>query len=780
MQFAILGPVQVRDGDRDLAVTGVLLRRLVARLALDAGIAVGQSELVATLWPADRPTDAVNALQSLVSRMRRLLGDGSLVQQAPGGGYRLDAARTDVDCWRAVEFHAAGRRELAGGHPAAAAATLTAARELFRGEPLADLADVPELAGAVGRFEELRLDVLAELLEAQLALGRAAEILPDLESLAAAELLRERFTGQLMTALAGTGRTAEALAAYERLRRHLADELGVDPSPALQDQHLRLLRGDRLTPAPPPATSRATCARSLTSFVGREAELGRIRQLLDGHRLITIVGPGGVGKTRLPREAAGAWVPLMRDGVWMVELAPVTDAAGVCRRRCWTPWARGRSTTLERLSRTAARRDAPTGCSSCLETADCLLVMDNCEHLIDAVAELVDRILGRCPGVRVLATSREPLGIVGEALAPSRRWPAAAAIARWPMPPTYPAVRLLARPGRRGRPGLRASTADTLAPSSRSCRRLDGLPLAIELAAARLRVLPVAEIASRLSRPVPAAHRRQPHRAAPAPDAAGRRRVELGPAQPPPSGCSPSGSRSSPPARRRERDGGRALDDRLDRRRRPGPARWRWPTSRCCSRRPAPEPRYRMLETIREYGVERLAEHGEVAAARRAHAALLRRAGGRPRAGSARRATSSRRSRMLDAERDNILAALRFLGDAGDARPRHRLAVALGWFWTLRGSTPRRRAGCVRWRHAGRPSPERRACREAMQAVTAASAIAAAAPGPAARRPERSSPSWPDRLVGRPAARPMRDPAAVLRCSPATARRPRQALERGG
>ncbi|TMR94496.1 AfsR/SARP family transcriptional regulator, partial [Nonomuraea basaltis] len=296
MQFGILGPLVVRSsGGSPIAVGGPRPRALLALLLLDAGRMVSVERLIDGQYGDRPPAGAANAIQAQVSRLRRNL-PAQLIE-FHGTGYRLAVDREDVDAHRFERLTREGRRLLAGGHSAGAAAVLKDALDLWRGPAFADLADAPFAGAQAQRLEELRLSAVEDLLEAELALPHATPVAA-LRELVAAHPLRERARGLLMRALHGAGRQAEALTVFDDTRRLLADELGADPSPELAALHLELLRGERhrerVTRVSPPA--------QLTSFVGREAELARIDEL-SGARLVTIVGPGGTGKTRLAIEA---------------------------------------------------------------------------------------------------------------------------------------------------------------------------------------------------------------------------------------------------------------------------------------------------------------------------------------------------------------------------------------------------------------------------------------------------------------------------------------------
>jgi DNA-binding SARP family transcriptional activator len=385
----ILGPLAV-DG---LEVGGGRLRALLARLALDAGRPVTTGALVDAVWDTDLPADQAHSLQSLVSRLRRALGDGGLVAQAPGG-YTLFA---EIDADRFEQLAAEGR---AAADPERAARLLREALALWRGPALADLAEYRFAAAAAARLEDLRLAALADRIEADLALGKGDRLVGELEALTAAQPLHERLAAQHLRALYAAGRQADALAAYERVRVRLSEELGVAPSPELQAAHLAVVRGEA-APASAPSPRRSNLPAPVTSFVGREREIAHIDALLERSRLVTLIGPGGAGKTRLAREAVAGWVDRVADGVWLVELAPVTaegeivpailGALGV-REAAISERPLAARDTLERLVDILAEREA-------------IVVLDNCEHLIAAVAELAETLLAAAPRLRILATA---------------------------------------------------------------------------------------------------------------------------------------------------------------------------------------------------------------------------------------------------------------------------------------------------------------------------------------------------------------------------------------
>lgn len=646
MDVRVLGPLEVAQDGHPVVVGGGRLRALLACLALEAGRPVTTGRLVDALWEEDLPADQVHALQSLVSRLRRALGNGALVAPAPGG-YRLDV---ELDAQRFERLAAEGGAARASGDHERAARLLREALALWRGPALADLTDYRFAAAAAARLDDLRLSALSDRIEADLMLGRGDRLVPELEALVAEHPLHERLAAQLIAALAAAGRQADALAAYERVRALLSDELGVPPGPELQTAHMAVLQAEA---AP---RRRTNLTAPVTSFVGREHEIAQIGSQLERGRLVTLLGPGGAGKTRLAREAMAGWVDRVGDGVWMVELAPVTAEADIVGA------VLGALGLREAVLREGlAPRDGIGRLLDVLADREAILVLDNCEHLIAGAAELAETLLGGCPRLRIVATSREALAIGGESL-----------VAVPPLPPT-PAEELFSDRARAARPDFILDEH-----AVEICRRLDGLPLALELAAARLRTLPPRELAERLD---------------------DRFRLLTG------------GSRTALPRHRTLR----AVVD------------WSWdlldePERRLARRLavfsagatvesasavdetdaldglaalaersllqivPDSSPtRYRMLETLREYGLEKLEEAGELELARTRHAhyfaALAVRA--EP---ELRRADQHRWYALLQDERENVATALRHLSETGDARRALGLAVAMLWFWLLSNS----------------------------------------------------------------------------------------------
>ncbi|MER5311889.1 BTAD domain-containing putative transcriptional regulator [Streptomyces sp. NPDC002773] len=523
MRYSVLGPTLAHTPDgADVPVGGPRVRALLTVLALRAGRTVPVPDLVDEVWHGDQPpADAVAALQALVGRLRKALGRDRVVSAE--GGYRLDAEPGDVDARRFERLAAEGAAALGAGDPARAAALLDEALGLWRGPALADL---PDRDAEAARWEARRLDARRARLDASLALGEASTALPELTALCAAHPLDEPLQALRIRALRDTGRAAEALAAYETVRRAFANRLGTDPSPALRALHAELLSpapattGPALAPKPasgpasgsapewpasgpasgtapapaahpapgplpqPPAPVPGNLRARLTSFVGRDKEIAALQEDLRTARLVTLLGPGGAGKTRLSQEAAERGAEAWPDGVWVAELAPVTDPEAVPDAVLAAVGAR------ETVLRGAGAEELRAGTDPIDRLVEhcagrrMLLLLDNCEHLVAAAAELAETLLARCPGLRVLATSREPLGVPGEMVRPVG-----------PLL-TATALRLLGERGAAVRPGFRVEEDPEAA--AEIVRRLDGLPLAIELAAARLRMLTLRQIAERL------------------------------------------------------------------------------------------------------------------------------------------------------------------------------------------------------------------------------------------------------------------------------------------
>jgi predicted ATPase/DNA-binding SARP family transcriptional activator len=469
LTVAVLGPVEVRRDGEPVPVPGGKTTEVLVRLALDAGRPVRAERFIEDLW-ADAAGTGRNTLQSKVSQLRRALGDPGLVAAA-GGGYLLDVEPANVDALvvhGAAESVTTARR---AGRASAAAEAATEALRLFRGDVLADAGDGDWLQPHRARLEEVRLGLVEDRLAARVAVGSGGDVIGELEGLVEQYPLREGLWSSLITALYRTGRQADALAAYARVRGLLLDQLGVDPGPGLRSLEEQILQQSPALgadPARPVLTGGLGNLPALTSdLVGRADELATLRRQVGEHRLVTVVGSAGVGKTRTAIEVARGLEPA--GGAWLVRLDGVDPSTSIPRVVAETLHVSGGEEMLA---------DRFAG-------AESLLLLDNCEHVVEQVVTLVDRLLDAAPGLTVLATSQVPLGLDGEVvegLEPLGLDDSTALFAGRATQHRHQFV----------------LDEDNAAVVEEVCRALDGLPLAIELAAARVKSLSVQEIARRL------------------------------------------------------------------------------------------------------------------------------------------------------------------------------------------------------------------------------------------------------------------------------------------
>ncbi|MEV6877842.1 BTAD domain-containing putative transcriptional regulator [Amycolatopsis sp. NPDC051128] len=485
MSFRLLGPVTALDGTgAPLMLGGPRRRAVLAALLLERGRSLPVDGLVELLWPGPAPSSAATMVHGAVAALRRTLelGGGPRVLITRDGGYTVEVPAEQVDVTRFEKALAEGRRDLAL-MPGKAARLLAEALTEWRGPALAGVEEAFARAAAQ-RLDELHIEARALLADAELRLGHHRLIVAELETLAAEHPLREDVCALLMLALYRCGRQAEALTAYRRLRTVLADELGVEPEKRLSDLHLAVLRHDpALNPAP---AGIALVPAPLGSFVGRAGDLDRIGALLRAHRLVTLTGPGGVGKTRLAVEIARRQADAEAVAVDLAPLADATLLPGLIAEALGV-----RAEPGQPLIRTVA---------AALAARPTLLVLDNCEHLVAESARLAQLVLAAAAPLRVLATSREPLGVPGEHVHPVRPLSAPSESDTAEQAATSAAVRLFGdRAGAAGS-GF-AVTAANVELISELCRRLDGLPLAIELAAARAATLPLAKLLDHLDEP---------------------------------------------------------------------------------------------------------------------------------------------------------------------------------------------------------------------------------------------------------------------------------------
>ena len=653
-EMRLLGPVQVIRAGREVGLGGPRPRAVLALLVLAAGRVVPADRLVEEVWRGSPPNGAAKTLRSYVSRLRAALVPDAVLA-ARGGGYVLSVGPDAVDAVRFEQLAGAGQAALSRGEAAAASERFREALGLWRGPALAGVGDVEPLAREAARLEELRLTAVEGRIEADIELGRHGEVIGELEGLVGEYPVRERLWRLLVLALYRAERQADALAAYRRARDMLAADLGLEPGEELRRLEQAVLR--QQVPAAPPA-ARHNLPAPLTSFLGRDQDLARVDQLLGQARLVTLTGTGGTGKTRLAVEAGARLAGRFPDGVWLAELAGVADPGLVAAQVMAALGVRqaGDVPVLEALIYR-------------LRSAELLLVLDNCEHLLDACAQLAAGLLRAAPGLRVLATSREPLGIPGEVVYRVRPLD---------LPPEHydvdaaahaPAVQLFLDRGSAARGGTGGGVA-LVAVAERICRALDGLPLAIELAAARLGTLSAAEIETHLADRFRFLAYARPsgdprHRALRAAmdwsydllDAQERRVLgELSVF---------AGTFALPQAAEVCNDGDQQdAPEMID----------RLAGKSLVAAEPAEDgTRYRLLDTVRYYAADRLAEAGGTDVARHRHAAAF-----------LDLAEGERRPEVLARDQDNFRAALEWSLARGD-QSGPRLAQALGEFWIGRG-----------------------------------------------------------------------------------------------
>jgi predicted ATPase/DNA-binding SARP family transcriptional activator len=493
-QFRILGPLEVLVDGVPLDLGGPRHRILLATLLVYAGKVVSADRMIEALWGETPPASAASMLHVRVSELRKALrpaGEAADILTR-GSGYVLRVDGDDIDAERFRRLVVTGRQVGSGGDHESASARLRDALSLWRGPALADVADRPFARAEIARLDALRVQALEDRVEADLAVGRHEELVVELTGLVNEQPLRERLHGQLMLALYRAGRQGEALEAFQAARTVLVERLGIEPGNELQRLQAAILRHDpaldqpRAASAPRLRTS-SVLPTPITTFIGRRHELGEVRDELGNARLVTIVGVGGVGKSRLAVEVARRWVDEHSDGCWVVELAALNQPGLLAQT----------------LAATIGIRESPQHplvglLTDRLAGETALLVLDNCDHLLQEAAELTETLLHSCPRLRILATSRERLGVTGEVLRPLSGLTV-------PLPGTRDvaavrrcdAVALLIERAVVVTPDFQLSDR-TVDAAAQICQRLDGLPLAIELAAARVNAIDVEHIAARL------------------------------------------------------------------------------------------------------------------------------------------------------------------------------------------------------------------------------------------------------------------------------------------
>jgi predicted ATPase/DNA-binding SARP family transcriptional activator len=659
LEVRLLGPFEVLVGGEPVEVPGAKRQALVACLALRTGRVVPTDTLVEALWGSELPAAPRNAVQHHVARLRPALGEDA-IRLGPDG-YALEGAA--VDAIELEDLLTAARTALRAGDARGAAETIADALDLWRGPALLGLPQSAWATAEARRLDALRLDALEERFEAALALGEHADVVPLVRAALEESPFRERLWGHLMLALYRSGRQADALEVFQEARRILLEELALEPGPELRRLQEAILAQDpAIAPVPLPPRRRGNLPARATSFVDREVELANVVELLREHRVVTLTGPPGVGKSRLALEAVRSVASELREGAWHVDLARAANPADVVRLVAQSLDVRG----ADLLARTLTR----------LRDTDAILVFDACEHVLDETGRVVSAVVAECPGVRVLATSREILRVAGEVRVtvdplgfPERA--ASDAV-------DAPAVELFAARARAARPGFELSEEDAWLAAEIS-RLVDGLPLAIELAAARVSVLGLAELLALVTRRLELLQER------PTSDAG---RVALGTlvgwsydllhadektllhqvavhrgGAPLPALVAAAAERGLD-----EMTVVQLLGTLVDK-------------SIVTASFPSAEARYDMLQTVREYALERLAGQNGLAPARKAHAeyhATLADAAHGALRGPEWRAWIER----LELEHDNLWAAITYADEARDAGTAGRLGT-LAWYFTL-------------------------------------------------------------------------------------------------
>jgi predicted ATPase/DNA-binding SARP family transcriptional activator len=485
MQFGLLGPVTADSDGRAVVFTGAKARAVLAVLLLHRNEAVSAERLAFALWGEDTTPGSVKTVQAHISRLRKTLGDPEVIASTPAG-YRVRVRPGDLDIERFEQLVVDGRQALGAGRPGDAAALLREADGLWRGPPFGELSALPFAATEGALLEERRLVALELRIEADLSAGRHDDLVGELQALTSRYPLREHLHARLMLALYRCGRQGDALEAYRRARERLVEEIGIEPGAELRELHLAILNHD---PALVGVAARPPLPAPATPLFGRDADIEGVIGLVGDARIVTLVGPGGVGKTRLAIEAASRLARRFSAGVRLVELAPVADVHEL-------PAAIARALDIPRNE----HEPAAVALERSLAAQQLLLVLDSFEHLV-AGASLLARLVERSPGLRILVTSREPTRLAAERVLPVKPLTVPEADAPRESLLRYGAVAMYCDRASARDPTftLDAGNANEI---GEICRRLDGLPLALELAAVWVGLFAVDELAARLARPL--------------------------------------------------------------------------------------------------------------------------------------------------------------------------------------------------------------------------------------------------------------------------------------